>query len=312
MIYYPVLIPTLNRYEHLKRLIESLGHNTHAKETVLVIGLDYPPSDKYVDGWKRIKEYLPTVTGFKDVKILCAQENLGVRGNMSSLMNYVKTIGYDAYIVTEDDNEFSPCFLDYMNKALMKFKNDDRVVSVSGYTWDHIKINSKKNVMLVTGMAAWGIGRWFDKEIYKDIDYYFNILESFQQSLFCACKMPSAFLTLLAMIRRGTKYGDAMSAVYCLINNKYELMPTYSLVRNWGDDGSGLHCGQESRNHLKAISKAKYFDLDEVDFTSDCNPYIRKVSKIKHVSRIIKAFLFYISTRINLNKYKNLYSENLV
>ncbi len=310
MTYYPVLVPTLNRYYHLRRLIESLVQNSHANETILVIGLDYPPSEKYVEGWEKIKEYLPTVTGFKDVKILYAQVNLGVRGNMSVLMNYVKSLGYDAYIVTEDDNEFSPCFLDYMNKSLLKYKNDDRVISVSGYTWDHIKISSKKNVMLVTGMAGWGLGRWFNKELYPGIDYFFNVIESFRKSLYCAIKMPSTFSTLLAMIRRGTKYGDTMSAVYCLFNNKYELMPTFSLVRNWGDDGSGLHCGTESRNHLKVISENQYFDLDEVDFTFDCNPYRRKNSKLKHGLRIIKTIMFYFLTRLNLNKYKKLYSKD--
>ena len=164
--------------------------------------------------------------------------------------------------------------------------------------------------MLVTGMSAWGLGRWFDKELYPGIGYFFNILESFPKSFYCVIKMPFAFSTLLAMIKKGAKYGDAMSAVYSLIDNKYELMPTYSLVRNWGDDGSGMHCGTESRNHLKIISEDQYFDLDEVDFTSDCNPYKRKLSKLKQCLRIIKTLFFYFSIRLNLNKYKKLYSED--
>ncbi len=311
MICYPVVIPTLNRYDHLKRLIESLAQNTHANETVLVIGLDYPPTEKYAEGWGKLKEYLPTVTGFKDVKIFFAKENLGVSGNLDVLVNYVKSMGHDAYIITEDDNEFSPCFLDYMNKSLSKFKNDNRVISVSGYTWDHINIQSKKNVMLVTGMSAWGLGKWFDKELYPNIEYFFGVLRSFRKSLYCAFKMPSAFSTLIEMIRKGEKYGDAMSAVYCLIDNKYELMPTCSLVRNWGDDGSGLHCGAGSRNHLKVISEAQYFDLDEIDFESDCNPYRNNVSKIKQSLRIIRTVMRYFSTRFNLKKYKKQYfNEN--
>lgn len=47
---YPILIPTLDRYEHFKKCIESLAKNTHANKTELVIGLDYPPSEKYMDG----------------------------------------------------------------------------------------------------------------------------------------------------------------------------------------------------------------------------------------------------------------------
>ena len=55
--YAPVIIPTLNRYDHFVRCIQSLAKCTDASETDLIIGLDFPPSDKYVDGYKRIKEY---------------------------------------------------------------------------------------------------------------------------------------------------------------------------------------------------------------------------------------------------------------
>ena len=50
MSYAPVLITTCNRYEHLKRCVESLSKCTLASETDLIISVDYPPSDKYVDG----------------------------------------------------------------------------------------------------------------------------------------------------------------------------------------------------------------------------------------------------------------------
>lgn len=47
MVYAPVCIPTLNRYEHLKELIESLQRNPWAQYTDLFIGLDFPPGEKY-------------------------------------------------------------------------------------------------------------------------------------------------------------------------------------------------------------------------------------------------------------------------
>ena len=50
----PICIPTCNRYEHLKRCVESLSKCTLASETDLIISVDYPPSDKYVDGNEKI------------------------------------------------------------------------------------------------------------------------------------------------------------------------------------------------------------------------------------------------------------------
>ena len=38
----PVIIPTLCRYDHFKRLMESLNKCTWADKTDVYIGLDYP------------------------------------------------------------------------------------------------------------------------------------------------------------------------------------------------------------------------------------------------------------------------------
>lgn len=51
-IYAPVIIPTLNRIEHLKRCIESLEKNTGADKTEVFVSLDFPPSDKYLQGYE--------------------------------------------------------------------------------------------------------------------------------------------------------------------------------------------------------------------------------------------------------------------
>ncbi len=48
--YAPVLIPTLNRYEHFKRCLESLELCTGADKTDVYVGLDFPPSEKYHKG----------------------------------------------------------------------------------------------------------------------------------------------------------------------------------------------------------------------------------------------------------------------
>ena len=104
--YYPVIIPTLNRYKHLKACVESLAVNTHAEQTELVIGVDYPPSEEYVEGWKKIKEYVHTIHGFKKTTIFEYKENYGAVKNSKALVEYVFS-QYDAYIFTEDDNVFS-------------------------------------------------------------------------------------------------------------------------------------------------------------------------------------------------------------
>ena len=124
MNFYPVVIPTLCRYEHFKECVVSLSKNIYASETELVIGLDYPPSEKYFEGYSHIKEYLSEIKGFKKVTIFENTKNLGSSKNSEQLITYALD-NYDAYIYSEDDNIFSPFFLQFMNESLEKYRNDD-------------------------------------------------------------------------------------------------------------------------------------------------------------------------------------------
>ena len=50
MIYSPVIITTLNRHEHFRQCLESLERCTDADKTNVYVALDYPPSERYMDG----------------------------------------------------------------------------------------------------------------------------------------------------------------------------------------------------------------------------------------------------------------------
>lgn len=71
---------------------------------------------------------------------------------------------FDRYISTEDDNEFSPNFLVYMNKGLELYKDDPKVLAICGYSYpfDHWKIFVDMNIMLIQYMlfvhGEWGVG----------------------------------------------------------------------------------------------------------------------------------------------------------
>lgn len=58
MVYAPVIIPTCNRIEHLKKCINSLASNEFAKFTEIYISVDFPPSEKYEKGYNEVINYL--------------------------------------------------------------------------------------------------------------------------------------------------------------------------------------------------------------------------------------------------------------
>ena len=72
---------------------------------------------------------------------------------------------YDRWIMAEDDIEFSPVFLEYMNKCLDLFEDDPEVFAVNGYTYPvTYKVSEGSNVVKqFATVSEWGIGYWRKK-----------------------------------------------------------------------------------------------------------------------------------------------------
>lgn len=256
--YAPVVIPTLCRYEHFRRCVESLSRCTHADKTELVIGLDYPLKDSHWDGYKKISDYVDTITGFRKVTIFRTDHNLGFgsQGNMARLISYV-TDNYDRWISTEDDNEFSPCFLDFMNQALEYYKDEPRVSSVCGFNQYYSK---DSDVIFVYDNSAWGRGRWVGKNGPTKEDTY-NSLKSVLNVFKLFWYYPAALSKMIDMIHLGKSWGDVNWTCRNILKKQYQLRPSVSMVRNWGCDGSGLHSGSIDFFSEMVISDKATFEL---------------------------------------------------
>ena len=271
MTYYPVCIPTLNRYEHLKACVESLRLCTHADKTELVIGLDALPSgpkgDSYRKGFVKIKAWLPTITGFAKVTVLERESNYGPERNSRTLSKYCLE-RYDAYIYTEDDNVFSPCFLDFMDKALERYRDDGRIMSVCGYISPGFYGTGMAGTFLTYDCAQYGMGCWGHK--YREVnsyvdrqDLFVRIVRSRRLSGQLLAAYPFNYFQLVEMLRQGVSWGDVKWTAYQVVTGHLQLRPSVSLVRNLGFDGSGLHCGTQSDMDRQIISTATVFDLLE-------------------------------------------------
>ena len=88
-IYAPVVIPTLCRYEHLKRCIDTLSECTGADETELYVGLDFPAKESHWEGYRKIEQYLVSIEGFKKVHIVKREYNYGAERNSHELKKLI-------------------------------------------------------------------------------------------------------------------------------------------------------------------------------------------------------------------------------
>lgn len=246
---YPVIIPTLNRHEHLRCCVESLAMNSYAKDTELIIGLDYPPTEKYKAGYEKIKDYLPSITGFNKVTVLAAQQNLGVVENCKRLREYVRSRGFDGFIFTEDDNEFSPNFLEYMNWGLNTFRDDNSILGVCGFKRVDVDF-LENNVYKYPKFNAWGCGFLFSKYEKKEKYNDFNLLQEWidsQSIRICFTDKVRVARAVLSMLKRKTILGDFLTNMVPLEERNF-IFPKKSMVRNHGWDGSGLHGGTDAVN----------------------------------------------------------------
>lgn len=251
-LYAPVIIPTLNRYKHFTHCLESLEQCAGAEHTEVFVALDYPPSEKYIAGWKKIDAYLhekENAHGFKTLKVFRRKENyfFSGKGNLSTAVKEVLKV-YDRYIASEDDNVFAHRFLDFINAGLEKYKDDERVFAICGYChpYGFNPSHYSGNSVMLQEMSAWGYGTWANRRYTKEeklkmIDEYVAdplLKKHFQQ------RRPDIFTGLLFMKSHQTVWGDCLYTANLFQTRRYCVFPLLSLVQNHGWDGSGTHGGK--------------------------------------------------------------------
>lgn len=313
MNYAPVLIPTVNRYIHFRRCIESLSQCTWADRTDVYVAVDFPPSEKYWEGYNKIKDYLNKCgdLGFKSLNVVYRETNYfySRRGNLKSLRDEVLK-KFDRYIATEDDNVFSPNFLVFMNKGLEKFEGDHTVLAINAYRHFYpVKFDSNTFFRQNVDFSAWGYATWKNR-----VDEYMSGIPSiyFQKKLTLKNFLKvlkngnNRAINFLQRSTDGRTAGDDTTlSVLMPLEDLDVIMPYESLVRNMGWDGSGEHC-QESDSELAIMHNnqtiSSEYDFDFVGSGYECyrenkQIYVKYSYGKQSLISLLKNILIYIKKR---------------
>ncbi|MBR3547557.1 MAG: hypothetical protein IKN86_08340 [Bacteroidaceae bacterium] len=320
-VYAPVIIPTLCRFDHFYRCLESLERCMGAEYTEVYVGLDYPPSDKYKEGWKRIDAYLSKKeknNKFGKLIVQRRDHNCGVNGkgnNIGLLVEEIRT-KYDSYIYSEDDNEFAPNFLEYMNAGLERYKNNPNVLRICGnlMPWNEDYEGCMKtypyNAFPAMDFNALGTGIWFDKSFplpfTKD-----SILKSWMLTLkaihhgYCL-----AVARCMQQLNKESQLPDVCLRLYCAFNQKYCIFPTISKVKNWGYDGTGLNSDDDPKwIEIQKLDTSVTFELDDFEIKEyrEVKRFIGQMfdappgySKMKMRWWVLKVYIFYRITGVRV------------
>lgn len=279
MIYAPVLIPTLCRSEHFIRCIESLKKNKLAQYTDVYVALDYPAKNTHWEGYNKILEYLEgDFSEFANFYVIKRTYNYGAHNNIVDVRNKIFE-KYDRYIYSDDDCEFSPNFLQYMNLCLEKYKEDESVLGVAGYSypvkWDiPSEYNAFKSSLI---FPMWGTGFWRDKFNNMSSELENNYIAKYarnnlikRKNMTDARYVDSMCFALSYGNHLGKSATDVACGCYIQFKHKYVINPVISMVRNYGFDGSGEWCPNTKDEEHSNCQALKYnYRMQSIDLNQE-------------------------------------------
>lgn len=238
----PIALFVYNRPMHTRQTVEALKKNELSISSDLYIFSDAAKSEIQVEAVREVRYYIRKIDGFNSVTIVERESNFGLA---SSIIDGVTSVvnKYGRIIVIEDDLITSPYFLEYMNRALEKFSNDEQVMQISGYMFPG-ETKTVEDSFFLPITTSWGWGTWqrawkhFDPDArgYEELKKY----RSRRQAFDLDGSYP--YFKMLELQLHGKV--DSWAIRWWLsvfLRNGLVLYPRHSLVDNIGFDGSGTH-----------------------------------------------------------------------
>ncbi len=135
----PIVIFSYDRPSHLQQTLDALSKNKLADQSDLFIYCDGAKATASQEQLRRIadnRRVAHAADGFKSVTVIERPHNVGLKANIVGAVTEIVN-RYGRIITLEDDVITSPGFLQFMNEAQELYKDDERVMHISGYMWPH-------------------------------------------------------------------------------------------------------------------------------------------------------------------------------
>ncbi len=255
--YAPIALFTYNRLDNLKKTIACLRRNSLSKETPIYVFSDGGRDEKSWLDVNKVRCWIKQNTQFfKSVTLIERSENFYLERNITEGISQVLSLD-ERIIVLEDDVLVSPYFLNYINDALEYYKDDKKVMHVSGFT--NLDVPQKGDVYFTRHMAGWGWATWKDR--------WMNHFIHFKTKSEALSQMTPQKISLI-------EYGGNFPCLKSLEKNPIPwdicweiaiyktdglcLSPSQTLVRN---------CGINQGTHFKSMRLFGHYEYDR-DFIS--------------------------------------------
>ena len=282
MTYAPIALFTYNRADHTQRAVESLLKNAEAKFSDLFIFSDGPKTPEKKAGVEENRKYIHTISGFKSISIIEREKNWGLANSLIAGITEVIN-KYGKVIVVEDDLILSPYFLQFMNEGLEKYKDDDRVGTITGFV-PPIK-DKLPETFFLKYFQCWGWATW---------KRAWDLLETDARPLLKGLRFKKTKFDVGGGVGNfGNLYCQKVGLVdswylryyaSLFLKDKLSLYPGRSMVTNDGLDGTGTHCGVDLVKAFLSDNSHAPIILRNIDVKEDVQSY--KVFKSYFLSQL--------------------------
>lgn len=250
----PIALFAYKRPQHTLRALEALSQCDLADESRLVVFCDGPKRPEDVDAVRQVREVVRSRPWCGTVEVIERERNAGLA---NSVVTGVSDLcrEYGRVIVLEDDLVVSPYFLRYMNDALEKYKDEERVMQISGYMFN-VALAADSDAVFLPFTTSWGWATW--KRAWEKFDPSMSAYEAMKKDkkLRFAFNFDGNFDYFSMLEKKYTGQLDSWAIVWyasVFIHKGLVLHPLKTLVRNDGFDGSGTNCGR-LRNNFEIFS----------------------------------------------------------
>lgn len=264
-----IIVFAYNRNQHLEKVLNRLSKNKGVSR--LYIFQDGLRCDEHRGGWEKTKQVIKDIDWCEVVYYQAAYN----KGLAKSIVDGVNTVfgDNDAVIVLEDDCVPHPQFMEYMTKALEKYRYDKEVYHI-GASAEPVDVSPNGTDAYFLGrINSCGWGTWKDRWEQFSCDYKMlaKVKANTELNEWFILWGQNVESHILGNIYGKTDSWAAFWALTVILKKGYCMSPYESLIKNVGFDGTGVHSGtQEITIKLRPDEKMTPIVLpDKIEFVKD-------------------------------------------
>jgi len=274
--YAPIALFLFNRPEHTKKTLKALKKNIGIKQTKIYVFCDGPRKDFLKEDNRKINiiyHYIERIDWCKELIIEKKDINFGLANNI--ILGISKVLEkHESIIVLEDDLVSSKGFVNYMNTCLLLYKEEEKVMHISGY-FPPIS-NKLDDTFFYNSASCWGWGTWkraWNKLLTNPNEIKTKLEEEGLIEQFNVHPNSGFLHDLDENISGNLKTWAIKWHASVILSKGLCLHPKKTLIRNIGMDNSGVHCNNNWKLHHQKITKR----IKVVKIALKENPNIKRI-----------------------------------